>query len=117
MNFITATLSEGKKTLLDNVILSGYQRNRFAGKSAFFQNIEYRTALFEDVKIILPIDIGLIANYDFGRVWTEGEKSNILHNGYGIGITGSVSIYPVFMLHYTWSKEDRLFLLSTRVRF
>ncbi len=107
----------GQKTLLDDVNLSGYQRNRFAGKSAFFQNIECRTRLFENVKIILPIDIGLVANYDVGRVWADGEQSNTLHSGYGIGITGTVSIYPVFMVHYTWSKEDSLFLLSTRTRF
>ncbi|MEZ4955261.1 MAG: hypothetical protein R2825_16990 [Saprospiraceae bacterium] len=107
----------GQRTLLDDVNLSGYQRNRFAGKTAFFQNIEYRLDFLRDVKIILPIDIGLVGNYDFGRVWIPEEKSRGMHHGYGFGVSGMVSSYSIFMINYTWSKEDRLFLLSTRVRF
>ena len=107
----------GQRTLLSDVTLSGYQRNRFAGKSAFYQNIEYRSELFQDVKIVLPFDIGLVANYDLGRVWEADENSSTLHSGYGIGFTGKISSFSVFMLNYTWSKEDQLFLFSTKVRY
>ncbi len=107
----------GQKTLLEDVNLSGYQRNRFAGTTAFFQNVEYRFDFLQDVKIILPVDFGLVANYDVGRVWQPDEESKVWHRGYGLGLTGTVASFPIFMVNYTWSKEDQLVILSTRVRF
>jgi hypothetical protein len=74
--------------------LRGYRNYRFAGNNKFFYNLEVRLKLFDFTSYLFPGSIGLIAFNDVGRVWTEGEKSNLWHDGYG----GGVYIVPAKML-------------------
>jgi hypothetical protein len=74
--------------------LRGYRNYRFAGNSKFFYNIEVRMKLFDFTSYLFPGSIGLIAFNDLGRVWTNGEKSHLWHDGYG----GGVYIVPAKLL-------------------
>lgn len=65
--------------------LRGYRNYRFAGNNKFFYNVEVRVKLFDFTSYLFPGSIGIIAFNDLGRVWTEGEKSNQWHDGYGGG--------------------------------
>lgn len=65
--------------------LRGYRNYRFAGNNKFFYNLEARVKLFDFTSYLFPGSIGLIAFNDLGRVWTDGEKSNQWHDGYGGG--------------------------------
>jgi hypothetical protein len=38
------------------------------------------------VPIIVPVRIGALAFADTGRVWLDGETSNVWHHGFGGGL-------------------------------
>ncbi|MEO0469621.1 MAG: BamA/TamA family outer membrane protein [Bacteroidota bacterium] len=66
--------------------LRGFRAQRFAGDANFYHNTEARFDLFYWQNRILPMDVGLLSFFDHGRVWVEGETSNIWHYGYGGGL-------------------------------
>jgi hypothetical protein len=72
----------------DNV--RGWDNSRFRGDSSLYGNAELRFWLGHRKRPLLPIRWGLLAFYDVGRVWLEGEDSNTWHSGYGGGILGEV---------------------------
>ena len=64
----------------------GLRRQRYAGDASVFGNAELRQRLF-DFKVLVPIDFGVFALADGGRVFLEGEDSNRWHHGVGGGIS------------------------------
>jgi hemolysin activation/secretion protein len=65
--------------------LRGHRRDRFWGNTAFYNN--------NDLRYITPFKsylmngkAGLSVFWDNGRVWYEGEKSEVWHFGYGAGV-------------------------------
>lgn len=65
--------------------IRGYHRERFQGKSTFYNQNELRW--IKDVRsYIFNGKIGIFSFYDVGRVWLDNEKSNKWHPGYGAGI-------------------------------
>ena len=47
--------------------------------------------------------------YDIGRVWTDGENSKILHNGYGGGIWFNIFGEVVISAYYGTSGSENSF--------
>lgn len=66
------------------VNLRGYDRERFTGKTVFYNNNELRWAT-DTKNYFFNGQIGLFAFYDQGRVWQPLEVSNKWHTGYGGG--------------------------------
>lgn len=64
----------------------GFRRNRFTGKTAFFQNIDLRWRILNSGNKVLPFSFGLLAGLDHGRVWIETEDSEQWHYSYGGGL-------------------------------
>lgn len=80
--------------------LRGFREERFAGESSFLWGNDLRYS-FESFKTSLfPLQIGIFTGYDIGRVWLEGEDSNVWHDSYGGGfwITGAEAISAKFNL-------------------
>lgn len=90
--------------------LRGFRRNRFYGKTAFYNGNELRW-ITNLRNYFFNGKIGLIAFSDNGRVWQPGEQSDEWHFGYGGGLMlvpfnkVSVSVF------YGISKEDRIITL------
>lgn len=86
--------------------LRGYHRNRFAGRTVMFNNLELRYKLANFKTYLFQGAVGFFAFHDVGRVWAANEKSKKWHNGYG----GGVWISPIkrFVLTGTlvFSKEE-----------
>lgn len=76
----------------DNV--RGWVGGRFRGDSSLYGNAELRFWLGHRKRQLLPAQWGLLAFYDVGRVWLEGESSNTWHTGYGGGILAHVLGLP-----------------------
>jgi len=68
-----------------NVNLRGYKRERFYGKSSFFNNNELRL-ITNTRNIVFNGRVGILGFIDNGRVWQPGEVSKEWHVGYGGGI-------------------------------
>jgi hypothetical protein len=87
-----------------NVNLRGYNRERFHGKTSFYNNNELRW-LFNTRNYFFNGKIGLIAFFDNGRVWQPGENSSLWHTGYGGGLAVIPFNKVVFTGTYGKSRE------------
>ncbi|OQP46871.1 hypothetical protein A4H97_04945 [Niastella yeongjuensis] len=65
--------------------LRGFRRERFWGKTAFYNSNELRY-ITNFRTYFLRGKIGVFAFFDQGRVWVPGERSNKMHISYGPGI-------------------------------
>jgi hypothetical protein len=87
--------------------LRGFQRQRFYGKTAFYNSNELR--FISNVKNYLYNGkAGVLLFVDDGRVWLPGETSNTLHVGYGAGIFLAPFNFVSADITYGFSKEDNL---------
>jgi hypothetical protein len=66
--------------------LRGFSRDRFSGKSAASFNSQLGIEFGTVKTVFAPLTLGAYGFYDLGRVWTPGETSNKIHDGYGGGI-------------------------------
>jgi len=84
--------------------LRGYRRSRFFGKTTMYSQNEIRWV--KDVRSYLYNGkFGLLALYDFGRVWMPGEKSNTWHSGVGAGIILSPYNRTTFSAGFAYSSD------------
>jgi hypothetical protein len=87
--------------------LRGFKRERFWGKTSFYNNNELR--YITKIKThILNAKAGVLAFFDDGRVWIQNEKSNTLHTSYGAGIMLAPFNKFCGTITYGISKESNL---------
>jgi outer membrane protein assembly factor BamA len=65
--------------------LRGYYKERFAGDSSLFANLELRFPISR-FSLILPGEYGIFGFVDTGRVFLKEETSEKWHTGYGVGL-------------------------------
>jgi len=97
--------------------MRGFHTNRFAGKTALVNNLEFRVKLFDFNSYLLPGSVGLIAFNDFGRVWMPGESSNQWHDSYGTGLYIVPAQLVLIQGVMGFSKEGNLFYIAVGFRF
>lgn len=81
--------------------LRGYRNQRFSGRSSFYHTTDVRWNIAKLKTPVLPLTIGVLAGYDYGRVWYSGEESTKWHHSAGMGlwvsglniVTGRVSYF------------------------
>ncbi|NBC19147.1 MAG: BamA/TamA family outer membrane protein [Bacteroidetes bacterium] len=102
----------GANTLGARDNLRGYRSTRFAGRTSTYQNAELRMALFDFSTYLAIGTFGVLGFVDNGRVWTDGETSDVWHQGYGGGIWATV--FDAFALTGTLgvSPEELTFTLK-----
>jgi hypothetical protein len=88
-------------------LLRGFVRERFHGKTTFYNGNELQWV--KDFRsFIMNGKLGLFAHYDRGRVWQPGESSNKWHDGYGAGVILVPFNKLAFSASYSISEEDRV---------
>lgn len=87
--------------------LRGFRRERFAGRSIFFNNSEIRLNLANFRTYIFQGSAGILAFHDIGRVWAKNEKSSRWYNAYGTGIWIAPIKRFVLVGSMAFSKEER----------
>lgn len=94
-----------------NENLRGHLRERFYGKTTFFNNNELRW-LINVRSYFMNGTIGFLGFVDNGRVWHPGEKSDKWHTGYGPGIV--IAPFNKIWLNATYgiSSDDTVFHLQ-----
>lgn len=73
-------------TLGGNDDLRGFRNERFLGNKSFFQTTDLRWNIGKIRKSLLPMTYGILAGYDYGRVWLDGETSRKWHQSLGGGL-------------------------------
>lgn len=91
--------------------IRGFYRDRFWGNVAFYNNNELRYITNLRVRK-WDNKIGVLALFDDGRVWYNGERSDKLHYGYGGGILIAPAHKFTFYATYTRSEEEGLIQFS-----
>jgi hypothetical protein len=66
--------------------LRGLLSNRYAGRTRVVHNIETRVKAVDFKNYLLGGEAGVLAFFDHGRVWTDGEQSRRWHHGAGGGL-------------------------------
>lgn len=66
--------------------LRGYRNERFLGNASYYQSTDLRWSIGRIKKSILPMTYGLLAGYDYGKVWLNGEDSKEWHQSAGGGL-------------------------------
>ncbi|MCO6175356.1 metallophosphoesterase [Flavobacterium sp. NRK F10] len=72
-------------TLGGDYDLRGFRNQRFLGDAAYFQSSDLRWNIGH-IKSIVPMQYGILAGYDYGRVWLDGEDSDKWHQSLGGGV-------------------------------
>lgn len=94
----------------------GYRRERFHGKSTFYNNNELRF-IFNIKSYAYKGKIGLLGFYDDGRVWMPGETSNVWHTSYGGGLLLVPFNKIALKVTYGISPEIKLIQISANKMF
>lgn len=87
--------------------LRGFRGTRYAGRSSAYQNAELRLQLFRFSSYLAIGRAGVLGFLDNGRVWTDGERSKVWHQGYGGGLW--FDMFDLFVLQGTagFSEDDQ----------
>jgi hypothetical protein len=88
-----------------NQNLRGFWRDRFAGRTNFYQNTELRLRIADLKGYAIRGRLGIFGFVDDGRVWIEDENSSQLHVGYGGGIFFIPYNLTSLNIYYSGSKE------------
>ncbi len=101
----------------ENNYLRGFRKNRFSGKSVFYQSTEFRYKLFDSKSYIVPGAVGLIAFNDLGRVWVPSEVSHKWHDSFGGGLYYSPYNFAIVSATVAFSGEGNLYNFSIGTKF
>ena len=116
-NFFRANTLGGNTLLGDHGRLRGFMRDRFAGRTAFYHNLDLRSRLFDFQSYLFPASVGIIGFFDNGRVWLDDQNSDRWHQGYGGGVWISPFRRAVLTATYSLSDEDELFSINLGFNF
>lgn len=97
-----------------NQDLRGFRYQRFAGRARAYNNSELRINFGNANCYLFKGPVGILGFYDLGRVWAEGEESDIWHQDYGGGIWIAPFSKLVLTASIASSREEKAFPL---VRF
>lgn len=93
--------------------LRGYRRNRFGGRTVFYNNAELRFRVADFSTYLFPGSFGLHVFHDVGRVWMDNESSRTWHTGWGGGIWLAPVRRFVITASLAHSKEENALPLVT----
>jgi hypothetical protein len=87
--------------------LRGFRPQRFAGRTAAYNNTELRIKLSDINVWLFPATFGIYGFNDVGRVWIDGEDSKTWHHGYGGGVWLAPFKRMVITGYVSFSKEEK----------
>lgn len=97
--------------------LRGYRDSRFVGRQSYYQCSDLRIDMGKIKNPFTPLNYGLFAGFDFGRVWYPQESSKKWHASYGGGAW--VTIINKITTKYSWfgSGDDFRFMFGLGMGF
>lgn len=97
--------------------LRGFRKQRFAGKSKFYNQAELRLRLANFKTYLFPGALGILGFVDCGRVWVKDDVVNKFAAGYGLGFWFSPLRRLVITATYAMSNEGNLPLIGLGWKF
>ncbi len=97
--------------------LRGFRKERFAGKTKFYNQAELRLRLANFKTYLFPGALGIMAFLDAGRVWVENDPNKKFLSGYGGGFWFSPLRRLLITFSYAISSEDKIPLVGLSWKF
>ncbi len=97
--------------------LRGFRKQRFAGKSKFYNQAELRLRLANFRTYLFPAAFGIHAFLDAGRVWLDNDIDKKMLTGYGAGVWFSPLRRLLITFTYAMSDEDKIPLVGLGWKF
>ena len=97
--------------------LRGFRNNRFRGETAFYHNIDLRIRLAQWDNRVLPMDVGILTGYDYGRVGIDDIDSDIWHNSQTVGVWFNILGLAVLQPYYSFTDEENTFTFKMGFNF
>jgi len=101
----------------NNKGLRGFRNERFRGNDSFYHNIDLRLGLFYWANNILPMDVGILGGYDYGKVSLDGVSSEIIHNSQTIGLWFDLLGSFIVQAYYSLNDEQNMFNIQAGFSF
>ncbi|SHG19401.1 hypothetical protein SAMN05444362_11737 [Dysgonomonas macrotermitis] len=99
------------------VKLRGYRDNRFVGKQSYYQFTDLRLDLGRLDNPFTPLDYGIFAGFDYGRVWYPEESSKDWHTSCGGGFWLTFFKKYTGKFSYFGSKDGGRFYINLGMGF
>jgi hypothetical protein len=101
-----------------HLTIRGYNSNRFTGRTVFYHNNDLRIRLLGNRKLVgIPLSIGIVPSFDYGRVWVDGEQSKKWHTSYGGGIWVAPLDFVSISFSLMKSEEGQRFTVGLGYEF
>lgn len=97
--------------------LRGFRSERFRGDAAFYHNIDLRIKLFEWNNNFIPMDVGIVSGYDYGKVYIDDGLSNPWQSSMTIGLWMELLGATVLQPYYSFNDEQNTFSLKLGFNF
>lgn len=97
--------------------LRGYRKQRFAGRTKFYNQAELRLRLANFQTYLFPGALGIFAFVDAGRVWLKNDTHKGMASGYGGGIWIAPLRRLLLTVSYAISSEDKIPLIGLGWKF
>lgn len=104
-------------TLGGNKDLRGFHFNRFHGKNSFYQTSDLRYDLGTISNHYIPLNVGIFAGFDYGKVWMPNTYDQKWHNSYGGGLWVNVLDLVGAQVSYFRSSDGGRFVFGFGVDF
>ncbi len=97
--------------------LRGYRKQRFAGKTKFYNQAELRLRLANFQTYLFPGALGILGFVDAGRVWVKNDVVDKFATGYGLGFWFSPLRRLMITFTYAMSDEGNVPLVGLGWKF
>ena len=89
--------------------MRGLRKNRFAGNDSAYASVGLLQRVGK-LSLVIPGRWGIVVRGDTGRVWLDGEDSNVWHWSYGGGLWWAPwDLSTAVRVVYFTSDDDSLF--------
>ena len=84
----------------------GLHRDRYTGRTAFYQNVDLRVTLLRSSDWGLPMSLGILGGFDHGRVWSDADETmgKTWHTSYGGGVW--LSPLNILMVNFSMFRNE-----------
>ena len=96
-----------------NSNIRGFRRERFTGKSSFYQNVDLRWKFITSRSNSFPFSMGIYGGFDHGRVWIKEEDSDLWHYSVGGGAWASpLDLFQLNVGMFWGDGEEQRFMFG-----
>jgi len=97
--------------------LRGFRKERFSGRTSYYQNSDVRLSLGRLSNGFIPVSFGMYGGFDYGRVWVANDHSNTWHTSQGGGLYFTIAGFTTANIAYFSAKDGGRLNIKLQLAF